>query len=238
MRILALGVYLSDRPNTADHVAQELSESTQHHVTQRWARIGMAKGSAAIESATALSSAAPKPKFEILNQLLEGVRLEDFDLLLVVDDDIVLPRRFVDALVYAQQKCDFSLCQPARTTNSWIDHPIVAQRRGLLGRQTRFVEIGPVFSVRSDLFDALIPFDDTSPMGWGLDFVWPVQLERIGRKMGIIDAVPVSHCLRKPAANYDKMQAMEQFHVFLKNRQHLSSDEAFTVLASFPLETD
>lgn len=237
VRILALGIYLSDRPNTAAHVARELGASMRHRVTQRWARIGRAGGPHPVAASdTALACAEPEPKFGLLNRMLEGVPLADYDLLMVVDDDIVLPRGFVDAYVWAQQRCGFSLCQPARTASSWIDHPVVAQQRGLLGRQTRFVEIGPLFSLRSDLFGALLPFDDASPMGWGLDLVWPVLVERTRKTMGIVDAVPVSHCLRKPAVHYDRSQAMAQMRDFLNNRPHLSREEAFAVLAVFQLE--
>lgn len=235
-RILVLGVCLSDRPNTAAHVARELGASRQHRVTQRWARIGQARGPDLIEQAHgSIACETPQPKFGLLNLMLEDVLLDEYDLLMVADDDIVLPRGFVDAFVWAQQACGFSLCQPARTASSWIDHPIVAQQPGLLGRRTRFVEIGPLFSLRSDLFGLLLPFDDASPMGWGLDFVWPAQIERAGKSMGIVDAVPVSHCLRKPAAHYDRSQAMAQMRNFLDSRPHLSREEAFSVLTAYPL---
>lgn len=237
-RILALGVYLADRPNTADHVVNELARSDCHTVTQRWARIGSGKRSPSIEAHTVLVSEAPMPKFALLNRLLEGVRLADYDLLFITDDDITLPHHFVDAFVHVQTKCGFSLCQPARTRSSWIDHPFVAQQEGLLARRTRFVEIGPLFSLRADLYDCMLPFDDSTPMGWGLDFVWPVKIEQLGKAMGIIDAVPVCHAMRKPVAHYDRYQAMAQMHDFLLSHPHLTHEEAFTVQTAFPLEND
>lgn len=235
-RILVLGVFLSDQPNTAAHVARELGASRQHQVTQHWARIGRAHGPTLLQQTPgSIACETSRPKFALLNLMLADVGLDEYDLLMVVDDDIILPRGFVDAFVWAQLACGFSLCQPARTANSWIDHPMVAQQNGLLGRRTNFVEIGPLFSLRSDLFGLLLPFDEASPMGWGLDFVWPAQLKQAGKAMGIVDAVPVSHCLRKPAAHYDRSQAMAQMRDFLDSRPHLSREEAFTVVAAHPL---
>jgi hypothetical protein len=234
-RILALGVYLCDRKNTSPGVVQELRKSSVHNVTQRWARIGIRKGAALVEAVTVMSSPAPIPKFKILNQMLKEVSMRDFDVLLVLDDDIVLPRGFIDAFIAAQQQCDFSLCQPARTHTSWIDHRMVEQEDGLMGRQTRFVEIGPVFSIRSDLFDTLLPFDERSPMGWGLDFVWPILVEGRGLKMGIIDAVPVDHSLRKPVQSYSFRQAVQEEAEFLSTCAHLSREQAFTTLRKYPL---
>ncbi len=237
-RILALGVYLSDRKNTSHHVVEELGKSVFHNVTQRWVCIGDDEGSTLVESATVLRSAGPIPKFRILNQLLKDIPIRDFDFLLVLDDDIVLPRGFVDAFVSAQQQCDFSLCQPARTSTSWIDHALVEQEDGLLGRQTRFVEIGPVFSIRSNLFDTLLPFDETSPMGWGLDFVWPILVERAGLKMGIIDAVPVDHSLRKPVQTYNFRQVEQEQEAYLSGCEHVSLEQAFTTLRRIPLNAE
>jgi hypothetical protein len=159
------------------------------------------------------------------------VKISEFDLLIVFDDDIILPNTFIDSFVYAQEKCNFSLCQPARTPNSWIDHEIVKQQPKLLARQTRFVEIGPVFSIKSDLFSALLPFNELSPMGWGLDFVWPAQVEHAQKRMGIIDAVPINHSIRTPRENYGYDKALNELNCLISLYPHLDKKDASTVLS-------
>jgi hypothetical protein len=183
---------------------------------------------------TVIRSEIAIPKFKLLNLLLEQVCINGYDRILVTDDDVVLPRHFLDNFIIAQNKCNFALCQPARTDTSWTDHQIVVQRPGLLARETRFVEI---FCVRSDLFSTLLPFDETSDMGWGLDFVWPVQVERAGKSMGIIDAVPVDHSLRKRSACYDFEEASRQQKNLLRCQDHFEEGDAFTVLRAYELGT-
>ena len=112
------------------------------------------------------------PKYVILNELLAAEDLERFDFVVNIDDDIVLPDRFLDQFLPLQARLQFAIGQPARTSNSFIDHPIVEQQRGALARETLFVEIGPVLSVHRCAFDIVFPFDLSSPMGWGYENVW------------------------------------------------------------------
>ena len=60
----------------------------------------------------------------------------------------------------------------------------------------------------------IFPFDETSPMGWGFDFVWPWLAEAKGRMIGVIDSTPVDHSMRKQGEAYDRIgqgNAMEQY---------------------------
>src|SRR5262249_54252834 len=98
----------------------------------------------------------------------------------------------------------------------------------------RFVEIGPLFSIRRDAMPLILPFDCSSPMGWGYDFVWPRSIEAAGLKMGIVDATPIVHSLRQPVANYEHAAADEQMRQYLEAHSHPSLDEAFVVLESYP----
>jgi hypothetical protein len=109
----------------------------------------------------------------------------------------------------------------------------VEELDGLSARWTRFVEIGPVFSMRRDAARLLLPFDEASPMGWGYDFIWPVILERAGLRLGIVDAVPVDHNLRAHGAHYDYDSSRETMAEFLVPRPHLSRHEAFTIVESY-----
>jgi hypothetical protein len=172
------------------------------------------------------------PKFQIVNDLLAGEDLSGYDYVILCDDDVVLPEGFVDSFIALQDSLGFAVAQPARTLNSYIDHPIVEQHIGVHARQTLFVEIGPVVSFHRSAFGFVFPFDLTSPMGWGYENVWAREVLQHGLKMGIIDAVCVDHSLRKPVAHYKWEQADAQRNAFLESHDHLSLDECFTVLGA------
>jgi hypothetical protein len=81
----------------------------------------------------------------------------------------------------------------------------------------------------------VFPFDLTSPMGWGYENVWAHRLDQAQMKMGIIDAVPVDHSLRKPVAYYRWDEANQQQRLFLSKHEHIPLDQCFRVLDVFNL---
>lgn len=232
-RVLVLGIYLANKENTVQHLVKALSKSRQYHVDQRWVALNGKPPSTKVSAVTHLQVTGVVPKFELINRLLSHVNLNDYSFVLVCDDDITVPDGFIDLFLEQQTRYNFALAQPARTHNSYLDHAIVEVVDDLAARQTRFVEIGPIFSIRHDAFSVLLPFDEQAPMGWGLDFVWPVILESAGLKMGIIDAVLADHSLRKPFTQYDGDKALNEMQLFLKDRPHLEPHEAFVVLNEF-----
>src|SRR4029077_2725964 len=119
---------------------------------------------------------------------------------------------------------------------SYTDHLFVKQLGGIVARQTRFVEIGPLFSMSAAAARLLTPFDERSPMGWGYDFVWPVVIEKAGLKMGIVDQFPVAHNLRQPVTNYVHGDSSSQMESFLSYHEHLEKHEAFRIIKSFAQE--
>jgi hypothetical protein len=231
LKILVVGVYLRDRPNTVEHLVAAFGSSERHRATQRWIAIGDGGASKAVSAVTVEHLSAPAPKFTLINRLLEGWRA--FDYLLVCDDDIRVPRGFLDAFLSYQVACDFALAQPARTRTSHADRKFVRAVRGLRARRTRFVEIGPLFSLRTDLAARLLPFDESSPMGWGYDFVWPVIAESAGLRLGVVDATPVDHSLRSQASAYSKEQASRDMVAYLNRHPHLEKRDAFSVLETW-----
>jgi hypothetical protein len=234
--VLVLGVYVTDQPNTASDIAASFAKSVVHRVTQRWVALGTGALDESMAPVTVKTVQTKTPKFKILNDILADEDLTAYEYVLLTDDDIVIPDRFLDNYISLQERLDFRIAQPARTSNSYIDHPIVEQQRGVLARQTRFVEIGPVVSFHRSCFDLVFPFDLTSPMGWGYENVWSYLLAQRGMKMGIIDALPVDHSLRKPVANYSWAEADAQRKVLLKSNKHYTFDECFRVLAVASLE--
>lgn len=232
-RVLVVGVYLAGCKNLIRHIVQEFNASRRFRVSQRWAVIGGSPPAWHVARVTIFKSERKIPKFQLLNQILAGVPLERYAFVVVCDDDIQLPPGFLDDFLSLQQRYDFALAQPARTSNSHLDHAIVRQVQGLVARQTRFVEIGPLFSIRQDAFRWLLPFPEASPMGWGLDLVWPVILERQGLKLGIIDRTAVRHSLRPPAKVYSGDEAFKAMESFLQHTPHLSREEAMQVIAEY-----
>jgi hypothetical protein len=172
-------------------------------------------------------------KFLLLNQLLAETDIDRYEFIVVCDDDIVLPSGFIDRYLELVTRYEFGLAQPARTHESFIDHPFVEQLDGLAARWTRFVEIGPLFSVHRRAVALLLPFDESSPMGWGYDFFWPSLIADAGLKMGIVDATPVAHSFRKPVSYYEHGTSSRDMERFLRQRSHLSPDEAFFIVESY-----
>jgi Protein of unknown function (DUF707) len=232
-RVLVLGVFMADRENLAAGISSELGRSLAFRVEQRWVALGTSAVPAELDLVTAFRQASPLPKFTILNRLLSQGGVADFDYLVVVDDDIELPHGFLDRYLELVERHDLALAQPARTHDSYIDHAFVEQLDGLDARWTRFVEIGPLFSIRRDAVALLTPFDEGSPMGWGYDLAWPVTMEQAGLRLGIVDATPVRHRLRKPVSNYDSGAAARAMAGHLAGRAHLDRSAAFTILESW-----
>ncbi|WP_031406270.1 glycosyltransferase family 2 protein [Thiomonas sp. FB-Cd] len=230
-KILVVGVYLANRPNTAVHLMYELQSSVAHTVVQRWAAIAPGQRGRFDLPWTKMVLTERTPKFTILNQLANDAL--DFDWLLLCDDDVEVSEGFLDWFIELAGKYDFAVAQPARTADSFIDHPIVQVMPGLKARRTRFVEIGPVVCLRRDAIPLLLPFPEDCGMGWGLDLVWPVRLERAGLRLGIVDAAPVAHRLRPPTAAYDGGEASQNMCWTLARHAHLGLDEAFTILDAY-----
>lgn len=230
--VLVAGVYLCDRKNNAVAIAREMGQSREWQVEQKWIALGKAVIPDQLDPVTAWR-AGSAPKFVLINRLLGQLALDRYAFVLVCDDDIVLPDRFVDRYLDLVTRYDLALAQPARTHDSYIEHWFVEQLDGLVARRTRFVEIGPLFSMRRDVVRLLAPFSEISPMGWGYDFAWPFVMEQAGSRMGIVDATPVAHNLRKAVAYYDNRDAALAMKAFLASRPHLTRDDAFTIIEAY-----
>lgn len=231
LRILIVGVYLADRETNIDDIVHVLSDTDGFQVVQRWAALGGVPPTPRVANVTARVSVPYEPKFVVLNNLLTAVHLDEFEYVVVCDDDVFLPEGFLDSFLDYQSGFAFALAQPTLTADSFINHPIVEQQRGTVARQTRFVEIGPVFSCHREAYPHLFPFDVSSPMGWGYEAVWAGRLARHGQKMGIIDAVPVSHGLRRSVSTYQWDEANRQREEFLARQREAVVDDPFRILA-------
>jgi hypothetical protein len=235
--VLVVGIYLSKEDNNIEHIVRQFDTFyNQRHVIQKWIAIGDCSLSEDVKKVTGMVSQESLPKFVLLNKILTNEELGRYDFVIICDDDISLPPNFLETYLDLVIKYDFAFAQPARTHNSYIDHPFVEQLQGLQARRTRFVEIGPFFSVRKDLFSAIFPFDESSSMGWGYDFVWPCLMEKLGLRMGIIDATPVEHSMRKPVKLYGYDEARNSAEMYLARNPYLTKEKAFRILESYALE--
>ena len=170
-------------------------------------------------------------KWANLNAALLAHPPRGFDWLLIIDDDVELPRDFLDVLISLAEHHGFRLAQPAHAFASHAAWEVTRRRPGLTARRTRFVEIGPVTAIRADAFDALLPFPDLQ-MGWGLDAHWGALAAKRGWKVGVIDALPVRHT-RPVAAEYPRDAAMTEADRFLAGRPYLTREQAAEVLEEY-----
>jgi hypothetical protein len=167
-------------------------------------------------------------KFQNLNALLARHNLAGFDWLLVVDDDVALPRGFLDAFLHAAEGAGLRLAQPAHRLHSHAAWAVTRRRPGMTARETNFVEIGPVTAFYRDTFATLLPFPDLR-MGWGLDLHWAALARERGWPIGIVDATPVGHTLRPAGDAYPRAAAADEARRFLDGRPYVRRDEVRTL---------
>jgi GT2 family glycosyltransferase len=170
-------------------------------------------------------------KFENLNALLAEHPPGEHDWLLVVDDDVALPRGFLDAFLVVAERLGLKLAQPAHRLDSHAAWPVTRRRPFSVARETSFVEIGPVTAFHRDAFGALLPFPALR-MGWGLDVHWAARAREQGWRVGVVDATPVAHLAAPAAAAYSREEALREAEAFLDGRPYVRRDEADRTLAT------
>ena len=170
-------------------------------------------------------------KFQNLDLLLRAAAPADYDWLLLVDDDVVLPEGFVDRLLGVCERLQLELAQPAQTLASNAAWPVTRRRPLTVARETGFVEIGPVTALRRDVAVELTPFPPLR-FGWGLDLHWAALARERGWRLGVVDALPVRHDEAGVAAAYSHADAVSEARAFLAERRYVPSSEAGRTLAA------
>ena len=138
-RVLVLGVERPERRALAAAIGEELLRS-RHDVELH------------------TSAASGRGKFENLNRLLALHPADGHDWLLVIDDDVELPRGFLDRFLFLCERFSLVLAQPAHRLHSHAAWPVTRRRAGSAVRETRFVEIGPVTAFASRTFPCCCRF--------------------------------------------------------------------------------
>jgi GT2 family glycosyltransferase len=211
-RVLVLGVERVGEPNLLSGARDELSRSI-HHVH--------------FDS----TAAGDRGKFENLNALLTRHPVQEYDWLLAIDDDVALPRGFLDSFLFLAERFDLQLAQPAHRARSHAAWDVTRRRAGSVVRETAYVEIGPVVAFHRTTFDALLPFPELRA-GWGLDAHWGALAREKGWRLGIVDATPIRHGIRKVAAAYDRQDALAEARRFLADRPYVTASEAQRTLVT------
>lgn len=212
LRVLAVGVEREDRANLMDAARAELRRS-RHDVEVATCGVG------------------GRGKFENLNALLDAHPLEHRDWLLVLDDDVALPRGFLDAFLFLAERFELKLAQPAHRRRSHAAWRVTRRRAGSVARETGFVEIGPVCAFHKDAFATLLPFPPLKA-GWGLDAHWAALAREHGWRIGVIDATPIRHAVRPIADSYRRADAVAEAQAFLARRPYVTAAEAQRTLAT------
>jgi GT2 family glycosyltransferase len=211
-RVLALGVERPERRALAAAARAELVRSRH-----------------AVELHT--SPPGDLGKFENLNRLLAAHPAEEHDWLVVLDDDVVLPRGFLDRLLFLAERFDLHLAQPAHRARSHAAWRVTRRRPGAVARQTPFVEIGPVTAFARATFPVLLPFPDVR-MGWGLDLHWSALARAHGWRCGVLDAVAIRHSAAPAGDAYSRADAIAEARALLAGRPYVKAAEAQVTLAT------
>jgi hypothetical protein len=169
-------------------------------------------------------------KFENVNTLLADE--EPADWTVVIDDDVCLPRHFLDCFVALSEAFEFQLAQPAQTLASHAAWPSARRVPFRIARRTNFVEIGPVTGFSRTAAAELLPFPELK-MGWGLDLYWAALAEERGWKLGVIDALPVRHEWRPVGGAYSAADATAEAQRFLADKPYIHADQAGATIEEY-----
>lgn len=198
-------------------------ERAGHRTLAARAQAELARSRHDVELHTAPPAGAGK--FENLNRLLAEHPAAGHDWLIVLDDDVQLPRGFLDRFVFLCERFDLALAQPAHRLNSHAAWPQTRRRCGSVVRETRFVEIGPVTAFASATFATLLPFPQLR-MGWGLDAHWAALAQEHGWRCGVTDAVAIRHRAAPAAGAYSREAAIAEARAFLAERPYVNAQDA------------
>lgn len=197
-KVLVVGVSVPGREEDMKGVLRKLV-SKAHHVDV--SVVEMHAGTGKFENVERAIASASKP-------------LSQYDWLVITDDDIDVSSKALDLLIQFSEDASLTFSQPA---HSFISHAslFVTQRQSSsLVRETRFVEIGPLTLINRRAFGKIIPFPP-SRWCWGIDVYWSHLAKLNNWRMGVIDAVPMTH-LKPPGGSYPVDEAVSEADALLR----------------------
>ena len=225
LQVLVTGVY---RSGSLLPRAVERLRSERHDVRFAFGAVGPADARLASETVVERLSGG---KFENVNRALAAAApaAAHSHWILVVDDDVRLPPRFLDRFLALCERFQLELAQPAQSQRSHSAWRVTRRRPASLVRETRFVEIGPLtaFGRRTG---ELLPFPELR-YGWGLDLHWAALAAERGWRLGVVDATPVRHESALVGSAYRLSDAEAEATGFLATRPFLPAERASEVVA-------
>jgi hypothetical protein len=234
--VRVLGVYSRD---CAGHMARSVAELERSHARVELVLGALDEPVPELAPHTLANGLRGGGKFQNLNLLLETAPESDSksrspqgepDWTVVMDDDVELPRGFLDAFLFCARRFNFQLVQPALRRTSHAAWQVCRRERWSVARRTQMVEIGPLFAMQRSIAKDLLPFPSLR-MGWGLDLHWGGLAQERGWRLGVVDALPIRHEARETASAYDRPAAIEELRAFLSDgRPHIDRDAALRVL--------
>ena len=181
---------------------------------------------------TALTGLRGRGKFENLNALLAHAPPDAAAWVIAVDDDVELPRGFLDRFLFVCERLGLQLAQPALTHRSHAAWRVFRRRRWAIARTTHMVEIGPLTAFSAPVAAELLPFPPLR-MGWGLDAHWGALAAEHGWRLGVVDATPIRHATRPTASGYDREHALAELREFLRDKPWIDRNSANSVIETY-----
>lgn len=135
------------------------------------------------------ADSGPGRRFELANRLLSRV---EAPWRVLIDDDVRFHHGDVVELVRFARALELDIAQPAHTLGSNVSHSFTRRRPFVVGRETSFVEIGPVVVFGPRALPHVLPLPETG-MGWGVEVEWAALERTAGLRLGIVDAVSIRH---------------------------------------------
>lgn len=124
--------------------------------------------------------------------LTEQGLLQDYDYILLPDDDLDMTADDIEAIFAAMRRHDLDVAQPALSWDSYFSHFSVLACPGFTLRYVNFVEImAPC--LRRDVLEKILPDFAHTMSGYGLDYIWCRLSEDPHRRAAILDSVPIRH---------------------------------------------
>jgi hypothetical protein len=167
----------------------------------------------------------------LLNALVAGTDLAEFDWVIIIDDDFEFERGSFASLLAIADAAGIALAQPSRAYGRYRTFRIINCDPLSIARLTTYVEIGPVIAVSRAWVRRILPFPDGYGMGWGLDLLWS-ELRKEGLRLGVIDWVTIKH-LSPVGKTYDNSPEKQRLVRMLQERGLNSIEEMQTSVAAW-----
>ncbi|MGI4748850.1 MAG: hypothetical protein ACRYFY_22795 [Janthinobacterium lividum] len=207
-KVLVVSVEDPERPTALNKIFASFKQS-RHDVTT---------------SAVPMGS---RGKFQNINLALQDFQLDQFDWIIVTDNDVQIPQDFLNIFLYVADALDLQIAQPAHRCLSYTSFNFNYRRWNSLGRVTHYVEDGPITAFRRDVIPRVLPFPEMR-WGWATDLAWCAMAAQEEVPIGIVDCTPMEH-LRPVAENYPVASAVSEARAFLAKHHIVSRREELFV---------